>query len=262
MLHYDDLVTLNSAYGSGVFKRYIRIESRQKNAIVAALSDDCHAFVIQFNVVNGKLANLVGHWERRPNSSCSGAEVAIQEAEGYGISPDIFGLKQTLDAKQHCTHFFDLVSFAAVHAFCKREDRTYKVEVTDELDRVSAIRVYTNGKLRHNAKIRNGRFSSPRYLSDAPLGQGFTAWARRALSLERREIAFMMQMAYFVSNSRRLDLNTMAGRPARNIGPPVGSCYGLQPERVDDSIRLASQRELGNDAEAIFRSLITLIERG
>ena len=249
----NDLIILNPDYGSGVFKRYIRLTTVEPNTVIAALSDDCHAFSMRIEHDKHNLTKVIAHWERHPTSSCAGAANAIEQAEGFRFCADVFSLRQYLPPRLQCTHIFDLLSLAAVHAYHQRPDHLYKIEVDDEKHGLSNIRVFSNQQPVCKATVHEAKFIKPDFMLGAPVKKGFSTWAKQTLSLQQSEIALMMQMAYFVAISRRFDLNAMLGQPAKNSGPPVGSCYALQEQRIEGNIRLASQRTLGDNSLDIFR---------
>lgn len=249
----NDLITLNPDYGSGVFKRYIRLTTASPNTIIAALSDDCHAFSIHIEHNKRKLVRVIADWERHPTSACAGAVNAIKEAEGFQLCADVFFLRQHLAPRHQCTHIFDLLSLAIVHAYHQRPDYLYKIEVDDENDGVSDIRVFSNEQLVCDATVNAVKFISPEFMMGAPVKRGFSSWVKQTLSAEQCEVALMMQMAYFVAIARRFDLNAASNYSVKNSSPPVGSCYALQEQRIEDSIRLPSQRTLGDNTDEIFR---------
>lgn len=228
-------------FSTGKFSRIIRFERVDDETVIAALADDCHAFQMRLRHNSTSLSAITGQWDRFPNSSCQGAAQAIQDLIGQPLSDHVFQLGDVENRKLHCTHYFDLVSLGLCHISAGRPDRIYRLNVWDSLKDQPCIDFYQNDQLIHNFTIEASRFLSPSFLQGAPSASGFRSWAKNRIAGINLEIAFMVQMAVFVSSSRKLDMNKFAGEPALPISPPIGSCFALQPERAGESIRLASQ---------------------
>ena len=239
----------NADYGTGRYIRHLQFKTLDKNTLEVSLADDCHAVKLHIQHNASTIIDISGQWHRHPNSTCAGAINAIQTLAGIALSDNIFQLREHTDAKSHCTHLFDLTRFASAHIQQQREDRTYKIEVDDHLSENSQIRLTINNNPVLLFTTHKDHFTLPDFMQGAPKVKGLSYWAREHLNKEQQELAIMVQMAQFVAYSRKLDLNAMAGNDAGDAGPPLGSCYALQPQRAKDGIRLASQRILSDDAD-------------
>ena len=239
---YPSLVE-NKRYGTGQFRRYMRFTRLSDQLLSAKLIDSCHAFDLSVEHNQTHLLHVEGQWHRHPTTGCAGAGLAMQKLSGLPLSSDVFSLRRLTDAKTYCTHMFDLLSFAVAHIHRQRSDRLYQIDVHDTVDYPQPISLYIDDEQAYQFKINETEFIEPEFMIGAPTRQGLYKWAKKHLDEEKQEIAVMAQMALFVSYSQHFDLNAMAGEPALAIGPSLGSCYALQPERAENSRRLPSQRE-------------------
>lgn len=227
-----------------MFRRYIHFDRRSDSLLVASLVDDCHAFELAIEHSNTHLLGIKGLWQRHPHTSCDGAQHAMQQLAGVPLSSNVFQLRNEANSQLYCTHMFDLVSLAIVHIQQKRDNRLYRIDVHDSPYFPQSIEIWMDKHLILSAKVDATHFVQPNYLEGAPTRKGFYQWAREHLNKEQQELGLIAQMALFVSYSRHFDLNAMKGAPAIDVGPKLGSCFALQPERADNSVRLASYRDI------------------
>ena len=100
----------NPDLGRGKFRRYLRFQRINQSHLIAALSDDFHAFQLKVCHNHSHLKTVASRRHRSPTCTSAGATAAIEQAAGQPLSSNVFQLPEHLHFKQHCSHIFDLLS--------------------------------------------------------------------------------------------------------------------------------------------------------
>lgn len=235
----------NPHYGSGQYLRSLEILRLGDREYAFAMEDSYHAFAVTFRHDGSHLSALQAHWHRQPMGSCSGAGKALERMVGCPLSDDIYAAGQFQDGRLHCTHHFDMLSLAIVHAHQEREDRRYDVVIADAPAGNVCPELFVNDRSTLCLQLRDHQYiTSPGHYQGVSLMRGFNVWAREHLEAEEREYAFIIQKAMFVAAGQQMNIPAMVGKPAPLSGPTVGTCYASRQADYAESTRLNTLRDL------------------
>lgn len=244
----------NPAYGGGYFVRTTRFRRLAPGQLEAVMEDSFHALAMILHHDDRALQRVTARWERHPLTSCSGAELAMQDLGGVPLVGDLRIRWLQAQPDQQCTHMFDTLRLAAVHAALGRADRRYDVVLPDTASDRQIIRLLIDGSTDLEIAVDAAfRVVAPAVYAGAPLLGGFARWAGATLSADEFEKMFLLQRGAFVGRGQKLDIAQFYDRPGALSGPPPATCFGSQPVRYEDSRRLANARPgLGLDEAARF----------
>ena len=161
----------------GEYIRSLAIRS-QGNTVSLAMEDLAHAFKIQFSHDGQSITAIEAEWVRHPVSSCIGAEQQLQSLVGCPISKHILTAAQYQSANLHCSHMFNMLSIAIVHAAHGRADRRYDIVISELQNDLVHARIDINGDT-VSAPIFNtqNEIISPEQYQGISLNKGFTRWS-------------------------------------------------------------------------------------
>jgi hypothetical protein len=234
-----------AGYGSGVYVRSLALTTPAPGRVCLAMEDTFHAFQITLTHEGGTVSSVVGRWERHPLTSCAGAGEALQQMVGTPLSDSLAAITSRTDARQQCTHMYDMACLAALHAHQGRPDLRFDVLVpdADTFDGAVTATLSTNGQPQLSLTISSDwQIAEPAALRGVSVLKGFMKWVGAHLPAEDYPLYFMLQKALFVSGGQRLDLGAMDDQPGHLSGPPAGTCFGSQPERYADARRAGPPR--------------------
>lgn len=238
-----DRMPANPAYGDGYFVRSTVFRRLAPDRIEAVMEDPFHALALVMHHDETSLRAAEARWERHPLTSCAGAGTALQGLAGLPLIDDLRIRWPLVDAGLQCTHMFDTLRLAAVHAARRRPDRRYEVVIPDTLEAAQPIRLAADGAtIAEIAVDADFQILSPSHYAGAPLLAGFARWAGERLAAEDYERMFLIQRAAFVGRGQKLDIARYYGAAGALSGPPPATCFGSQPERYAGSLRLANAR--------------------
>ena len=249
---------VNPRYGSGRFHRRIGLKGsatdKTSGRVVAELEDCNHGFRVTVDYQKQCITDIRGEPLRVPTSACDGAVEPLKGLIDSSIQDSAQALNTTANPSENCTHMLDLTVLAIAH--CKRGDtvRQYDVEVDDERDSISDIRVYLDGKIVHEWQARGFSVHAPDALHGNKLHKGFSHWARSTFAGIELEAAFILQKGYFVSQGRRYDINATAGDAMLNHDHMHGACYAYSSPRVENAVRLGNTvRDFSDTPELLLK---------
>jgi hypothetical protein len=246
---------LNPDYGNGIFRRRIRLAG-SNGMVLAELEDTNHGFRSRVFHDGERVTDIQAGALRIPLSTCGGATEPIKQLIGTAIDTPAKTITTRVDPRANCTHLYDLTLLAIGHCQRGASTRQYDMEVDDEVGEAAAeSRVYCNGELVLRWQARQWLISEGPFCGK-PLYKGFAAWANEAYSGDEQEAAFALQKAYFVSQARRYNMNSMAGTPANDQTAMHGVCYSYSAEVIDSAIRTADNvRDFTNTPEQLLKFL-------
>lgn len=241
----------NPNYGKGFFVRALQITTPAPGRILLGMEDIGHALQIAFEHDGARITAIEGRWQRHPLSSCTGAAAELEKMVGCPLGDNVLAPRQFADERQHCTHFFDMLRLGITHAWHRREDRRYEVFMADAPQGPLVAELTLNGQQVMALTLDNYVIAKPDRFAGVSIFEGFMKWAAANLSPEDFEYAFIVQRAVFVSRGRLLDMRAAIGLPAELSGPPIGSCYGSQPQRIAGAVRLPTHVSFDERAEVL-----------
>lgn len=242
----DDLasrMSANPAYGDGYFVRSTVFRRLGPDRVEAVMEDPFHALAMVIRHDATSLLGIEARWERHPLTSCAGAEGVLPQLAGLPLVDDLRTRWLQAEPALQCTHMFDTLRLAVVHAALRRPDRRYEVVLPDAPVDAQPVRLFRDGELSAEIEIDGEfRIRAPAAYAGLPLLAGFTRWAAARLSAEEFEQMFLIQRGTFVGRGQRFDIAQYYGRAGELSGPSPATCYGSQPARYAGSLRLPSAR--------------------
>lgn len=242
MAFYPFPPILNPSYGTGVFRRRIRLENHGQS-VLAGLEDTMHACRLVLHHQNGCIAGVDADWVRYPTMTCPGATTQLSVLVGQPLAASWTTFREYQDPRLHCTHLLNLLGLAAAHALRDRDQRQFDVAVPDLKDGLTRAQVLVDGKLVHDWSSDLQTLVGPAQVAGVSLFKGFTQWAPQHFSGDVLEAAYVLHMGLFVAGSRMFDGAAMLQKYPdipHVAGDLIGSCYARQQERFDSSIPMAN----------------------
>ena len=246
---------LNPEYGSGVYRRKIRLVNRP-GRVEAALEDCHHGFCVTIAHDGQRVTAVSPEHRRIPLTTCAGAARPLRALVGTPLGLDDKALARVVDASANCTHWLDLSLLAIAQAGRDEAVREYLVNVPDDDGSAVAAEVWCNGRLVHRWMLHDWTIQAPRAMAGKPLYRGFVKWASDLFTdADKREAAFILQKGYFVSSARRFDVPALAGDPASGHTVMHGSCYTYSEPQVAHAVRIgaASVRDFSECPEQLLQ---------
>lgn len=227
---------LNPAFGKGWFYRRIRLR-HSPGRVEAVLEDSSHAFEVELAYEGQRITSVEGRTHRYPLTTCPGAAEALRAFEGQALDATYRGLGQAVNARDNCTHLYDLCVLAIAHGNRPYGERVYDVTLPDEVDEAVALTVLLDGKVALAWEVREWRLVAPEPLLDKTLYSGFTAWweAECAGDAERFELGVLAQRGYLVSHARRYDHSVNGGKQAHYNEEMLGICHSYSAGTIEDA---------------------------
>jgi hypothetical protein len=244
--------SIQREFWHGEFVRALAISSHG-NTVNFAMEDLAHAFKISFSHDSHKITAIEAEWVRHPVSSCIGAEQQLQTLVGCPLSKNILAAAQYQSANIHCSHMFNMLSIAIVHAAHGRADRRYDIIISELNNDAVHARIDINGNT-VSAPIFNAQneIISPIEYQGVSLSKGFTRWSMETLHDEKIEYAYLIQRTLQVAVAQRVEQRHHFNGPAALSGPPRNACFASQGDKYDTAIRLDSYRDIAADKSKIL----------
>ena len=235
----------------GAYRRRIRLERVSRGAggdvIEGGLEDDFHHFRVRLTHDGNAVTGVEGEAVRYPWSSCASAGEPIQEL-----------VTGTAEARQNCTHLFDLAQLAIAHAEAGRDHRQYDVIVPDRDDTMRSEPVLRrDGEVVLRWDVESRHIVGPDPFTGVSLRGGFVDWAREHLDADTAEAAIVLRRACMISMGRLMDLDVHDR--ADELGDiMLGTCHTFQPGVIETSVRMkGTTRDFSaaRDADTLLRRL-------
>lgn len=245
----------NPAYGSGVYRRRIRLEQLD-GCVHGALEDTNHGFTVTVYHDGERVTAIEANAKRVPYTSCPGALEPIKGFVGVDIHADLRELNFHMPPSSNCTHLLDLTVMAIRHAASTRPVRQWDITITDmTADTDSVCTVMRDGEEIFRWHARDLQLTHPPELSGKPFYLGFGKWASKYFAPEELEAAFILQKGYFVSLARLFDMEQMAGEPALASKEGMGgACYTYSSPAIEHGVRTSgSVRDFSDSEENLLR---------
>ena len=231
MIEADEFpqVALNPAYGSGCFRRRIRLRG-ETNRVSAELEDDFHAFRLDIEHDGHCLTEICGESLRAPTDACPEAPALLRAFIGISIGGDRQCFRAHANPRLHCTHLHDLLWLALSHATRGPVTRQYDVEIGDARDGVCKLNIHLDENPLLVWSSRDGMLSAPAEHAGQSLREGFSRWAAQTLSGDQLEAAYIVQICALIATARRFDINQMRSARREPVRALRGACHAFQPE--------------------------------
>lgn len=238
----DNDSRLNPSYGSGVFRRRIRLTATG-NTVVGELEDCAHGFRCHLEHDGNVVTSIVGESLRTPYDICSGATEPIKQFISQPISITPLALNKEVNARSNCTHLYDLSALAL--EFCHLSstqgvtERIIDVSIPDEKDEAVTAQVLVDGKEVLSWQLHSWKIIGPEPIAGKPMYRGFAPWVNAMFTGLQNTAAFVLQKSYLVCEARRYDMDALEGETAVSDQSMVGICYTYSQQHLGKGKRLA-----------------------
>jgi hypothetical protein len=251
----ESVAALAPGYGTGCYRRAIRLSAVGPRRVEAVLEDDPHAFALHIDHDGERVTAVCAHAERFPLTTCPGATQPIEALVGAVLSTVTLELKRHADPRSNCTHLFDLAALAIAHAARGAGgERRYDIEIPDARDGHTEARLYRDGEIVLRWSIEHGRITAPDVFAGQQVLGGFTRWASATLAGEELEHALMLARGYFVALARLYGMDVAGAGRAIDHAMPSGACHSYSPGVVEDAWRVVgSRRDFSASPEGLLR---------
>ncbi len=220
--------TPNAAFGTGIFRRRIRLVAEPRQ-VRAALEDTKHAMRVVVSHDGEWVTDTQARVTRIPLSTCPDAGAPLRAFIGTPLGPYPGRANAHVNPRANCTHLHHLTMLAVAHAR-RRGSRQFDIEVPDEHPDPVWSTLRRDGVELYRWKTFAGRIVGPDALDGLPLLAGFARWAVERYGGEDLEAAFVLQNGYFVSFARRYDTQAWVGKSAVSHEHMIGKCYSYQAD--------------------------------
>jgi hypothetical protein len=215
-------------------RRVIQVSHRDGETR-ASVEDDFHHFRLRFTHDGRRVLKVDTEALRQPYSLCGRAGEELKAVERLDLSASVLAVIRRIDARQQCTHQFDLAA-VAIAAAARRRPVRYEAVVTDLGDGGSEARLRRDGIEVLAWRVRDYAVETPDPYTGIRLGEGFTNWAATHLDEPAVESALVMRRAVFISRGRRMQAELNELGHARG----GGGCWVQQPERAAQALRVST----------------------
>lgn len=247
------IAPLNRDYGSGCYRRAIRLVPTAPHCLEAALEDDAHAFALTLQHDGVRVTAIEGRAVRFPLSTCNGAVAPLRALVGALLSGTRPELNAHADPRANCTHLHDLALLAIGHAARAESACRYEICIPDAREGRTLATLERDGVRLLGWEMLEGVIEKPAlYAGQAALG-GFSSWARDNLEPQELEHALMLQRGCMVARSRRYDMDA-GGRQSALLHGMHAVCYSYGPGRVEHAYGVPGSRlDFTDAAEELLR---------
>jgi hypothetical protein len=229
----------------------------------AAVEDEQHHFCLRLHHDGRTVTAVEGRAVRWPWSPCIESSAALGAAVGITLSGDFGALGRWTSARQQCTHQFDLLGLAIVHAAStsavagvphRAHRRQYDATVPDWVTSPFSATLERDGVTILDWQTDRDTILSPNRFAGVNLRHRFIDWCTSSLDLDTAEAALVLRRAVWMSPSRLLDLEACDTAVEGRLAPDV--CFTAQPQRIELAVRNRdSLRDYGASADPLLSSV-------
>jgi len=225
---------------NGAFIRKVAIAARETESghwqSRAAIEDDFHHFLVAVDVRDGIIVDARSVALRNPNNFCAAAGDRLAELVGKPITDRAASVMAYTDARQQCTHQFDLAALSVAAIAKRRAMRQYEARIPDRIGERTCATLMRDGQEVLRWNIDGSTIEGPGAFAGRDIGSGFTAFVQ-TLGEDEAEAALVLRRSVYVSQGRKIPLGSVSK------GAPLGGCWAWQPERLDRIVRDPSSRQ-------------------
>ena len=244
---------MNPDYGSGMYRRRVRLQNLDANTVLAEMEDDQHGFRIRVVHDGNAITAIQADALRIPMTTCGGASAVLEKMVGVPLSDSPRSLAAHSNPRSHCTHQFDLLSLAVTHALRDEAERQYDIAIHDAQDGLQRVEGDINGVNIFDWQLRDHTIQNAGFWQGINVQKGFAQWmeqqlADKQLLAEQLELALVVQRGMLVSTTRRVLIPPMDGMGLLDDPMPKGVCYSYAEPAIHDAIRLGHNGRNFTDA--------------
>ena len=219
-------------YLGGSMNRVIRIVSRL-GEVRATVEDDFHHFRVVVQHDGQRVVRAFSDAPRSPFTLCPAAGARLSELVGQPLTTHLTALTEKIDARNQCTHQFDLACLSVAMAARGEGQRRYHAVVHDSRDRYTLATLDRDGERVLEWEMEGDTIVAPYPFCGRTIGSGFTGFVSRELKHEEAEAALVLRRAVFINAGRGISewVDTL---PHAMV---TGGCWVQQPEQYQNALR-------------------------
>jgi hypothetical protein len=239
---YHDIPHIDTAPpGTSAFRRRIRLVNVDASCTVGELEDDCHHFRVELRHDGSTIRSASGQYLRGPWTTCQAAGEPLRAIEGHPMRPQASAIGGYAEARDNCTHLFDLTGLAMAQASRPRAERQYDMLVTDmqgpPLLAQEAV-IWCDGAEVVRWQLEQREVVAPASWAGAPLRNKFIRWAEERLDADTAEAAIALRRVIDISMSRVGDLDRFDRADGVTTTTMMGRCMTYSPQNVAVALRV------------------------
>jgi len=219
-------------YLGGSMNRVIRLVSRP-GEVRATVEDDFHHFRVVVQHDGHRVLKAFNDARRSPFTLCPAAGARISELVGQSLTTDLTALTTDIDARNQCTHQFDLACLSVAMAARGEGQRRYHAIVHDSRDSRTLATLDRDDERVLEWEVDGETILAPHPFSGRSIGSGFTGFVSRELEHDAAEAALVLRRAVFITSGRGISewVDTL---PHAMV---TRGCWVQQPEQHRNALR-------------------------
>ncbi|HEV8296202.1 MAG TPA: hypothetical protein VGQ20_02865 [Acidimicrobiales bacterium] len=242
-------------HGDGALRRRHIVTVPDARTVVAGMEDEMHRFELVLRHDDQVVTAIEGTPVRWPWSPCLDSPAALHAVEGMPLTTAPAAIGRFTDARQQCTHQFDLAGLAVAHAARTARGgepvRQYDAVVPDWVDPPYTASLQRDGVDVLSWTLGADAITAPEPFAGLPLRGRFIEWCEANLDDDLAEAAMLLRRAVWISPARRIDLEGCA--TANDSALREGVCFTAQPHRIAIAVRnRGSLRDYGHTPDALL----------
>ena len=204
----------------------------------AALEDESHHIEITVFHANNVITDIQTKVHRLPWTTCPGAAAKLKEL--VGLSLRRMHESTGRDAKENCTHMFDLARVAIARG-CIGKPVQYDMELPDRVEKRTRAKLYRDGELALWWDAEGSFVTGPEPFTGHTV-RGAPKWPE-GLDDDTLEAALVLRRVFLVASTREPgvpDIARMRSGPEVSIAQitkrevVLGRCFSFQAPHVDE----------------------------
>jgi len=227
-------------YGSGVYRRRIRIElievRGQGGVVVGELEDDFHHFRAYVTHDGSKVTAIEGEGLRIPWTTCADAGDPLDALRGAPLLPSAADVARHADVRLQCTHLYDAAVLAVANAARGHARRVYDATIPDRNDGRAGVTLACNGTSVLEWQMDGMQITEPAPYAGQGLLAGFVRWCNATLDVETAEAAQVLRRALFIGLGRQYDFDRIPR--AGDFAGVAGRCHTFNDGRIEQAGRV------------------------
>lgn len=245
---------LNPDYGTGCYRRRVRLQQLDPGTVLAEMEDDQHGFRIFLHHDGNAIKSVRSESLRVPMTTCSSAGDVLAQLAGVPLSDSPRSLAAHANPRAHCTHQYDLLGLAITHARRTAAVRQYDIAVHDAVDGVQRITGEIDNTPAFDWSLRGHVIESEGPWQGVSIQKGFASWAEQQLAPDQLELALVVQRGLLVSTTRRVLIPPMEGMGLLDDPMTKGVCYSYNEPVIRLAIRHGhNHRDFSDAPEQLLR---------
>jgi hypothetical protein len=237
----------------GIFRRSFRITGTA-TTVSADMEDDYHRFGVDLVHDGEKVVSAHGRALRTPWNTCRLAPNMLSVVEGLPLQAYAADFVRQSNSRAQCTHLYELAAIAGSHALRDVREMEYAAEIPYPIGNEPVrVTLHRDGELFFDWQVRRPSPSDDPHRPEATAGgdeivspepfagrplRSLLSWARRELSPEMCDAAYIFRRAIGISAARIMDLDDESIDIAATLfSRKSGDCFTFQPEKLSTTHR-------------------------